>query len=495
MIPTTTIAIHDGNRIVVPDDVSVVTTFVLREQEEWFEDEIHFVRRMLRPGMKCIDIGASYGLYTVALARGVGSSGRVVAFEPTPGTADCLARTLSLNGIGNVELRRMAVSGTSGKRFLLCDSSSEQNHLSDSPLQDGVCIEVDATSIDDLRDSLAAGIDFMKIDAEGEEEAIFWGARGVLQEQSPLVMFELSRVRLHARSIFSTLGAWGYSAYRLLPGLNILVPLSLDLPLPAYQINVFCCKQDRAVRLQAEGMLAMGEGECARGEGTPGAWMEKCTGVPATRSFAGRWIQAAADAGGREKRYLDALDLIVMAENGERAPGVRAAALERAALILSMLCEVAPTVPRLASLARVLSALGEKIRACEAIQKALDLCPDLAYQAGDEPFLLPAPRGEWKEPGMEPGMFLVASLFEQLQRLYCFSTLFAARFYLGIVSDFVIRGLMTPELERRRQLARMFLGLQHGPEPCELLEKFAPDNVNPGYWSGGRESLPLHPGS
>lgn len=487
MISTTTIAIQDGSRIVVPDDISVVTTFVLREQEDWFEDEIHFVRKMVRQGMISIDIGASYGLYTVALAQGSGNTGRVIAFEPTPETADCLAQTLCLNGIKNVELKRMAVSGESGKRFLFCDSSSEQNHLCGEMLQHGRHIEVDAISIDAIYDSLPPWIDFMKVDAEGEEEAIFSGARRLLQEQSPLVMFELNRVTRHDHSVFLILGEWGYSVYRLVPGLNVLAPLSLDANLPEYLINVFCCKHDRALRLQAAGLLVvMGDEEGVCAEGERGAWMGKCSRVAATQPLAGRWIQAAADAMAREKKYLNALDLIVMAEDAGFTPGVRVAALEKAALTLSMLCDVAATVPRLSALSRVLAALGEKIRACEAIQKALNLCPGLAYEPGDEPFLLPTPRAEWKEPGMEPGTFLVVALFEQLQRLYCFSTLFAAKFYIEIIDDFFKRRMMTPELERRRQLARMFLGLQHTPESCELLEKFASDNINPGYWSGMR---------
>jgi hypothetical protein len=41
---------------------------VLIEQEDWFEKEICFVRRVLQPGTCAADIGANYGTYTLAMA-------------------------------------------------------------------------------------------------------------------------------------------------------------------------------------------------------------------------------------------------------------------------------------------------------------------------------------------------------------------------------------------------------------------------------------------
>lgn len=64
----------DGNvRVCVPADISLLTPYVLLEQDDWFEAEIHFVRRFLEQGMHVVDIGANYGVYTLSAARGVGS--------------------------------------------------------------------------------------------------------------------------------------------------------------------------------------------------------------------------------------------------------------------------------------------------------------------------------------------------------------------------------------------------------------------------------------
>jgi len=51
----------DGTQIAVPASLDAMTTYVILEQETWFEKEMAFVARWLRPGMTAIDIGANLG--------------------------------------------------------------------------------------------------------------------------------------------------------------------------------------------------------------------------------------------------------------------------------------------------------------------------------------------------------------------------------------------------------------------------------------------------
>jgi len=44
------------------------------------------VERVLAPGQVVADVGASMGYFTCLMAKSVGSTGRVIAFEPTPST-------------------------------------------------------------------------------------------------------------------------------------------------------------------------------------------------------------------------------------------------------------------------------------------------------------------------------------------------------------------------------------------------------------------------
>jgi hypothetical protein len=68
MVRMLTLRVKGVLQVCVPDDIRWMMPYVLLEQEDWFEDEISFVRRLVQPGSRVIDIGANYGLYTLALA-------------------------------------------------------------------------------------------------------------------------------------------------------------------------------------------------------------------------------------------------------------------------------------------------------------------------------------------------------------------------------------------------------------------------------------------
>src|ERR1700739_1661996 len=125
MLETTVLTLIDGVRIVVPDSLDLITPYVLREQQDFFEDELPFVRSLLEPGQHVIDIGANYGVYTLPMAQKVGSGGHVWAFEPASGTAGFLAQSITVNGFGQVTLEQKAVSSTAGSAQLGAHIHSE----------------------------------------------------------------------------------------------------------------------------------------------------------------------------------------------------------------------------------------------------------------------------------------------------------------------------------------------------------------------------------
>lgn len=81
MIATATLTLIDDVRVVVPDSLDLITPYVLLEQEDWFEDEIKFLRRLLKPGQKVIDIGANYGVYALSMAQGRGADRQGLGFR------------------------------------------------------------------------------------------------------------------------------------------------------------------------------------------------------------------------------------------------------------------------------------------------------------------------------------------------------------------------------------------------------------------------------
>ncbi|HWA37351.1 MAG TPA: FkbM family methyltransferase, partial [Burkholderiales bacterium] len=224
-------------RIVLPPDVGGVTTYVALEQEDWLEEEIRFVRAWLRPGMRALDIGANLGLYTLAMARAVGSSGRVAAFEPGPGAADYLARSLRLNGFDHVALARTAVSN---RRGVAAFELGEQPELAALATTAEAALRVPTARLDDLvREHGLDDVEFVKMDVEGHELQVVEGGERFFRAGSPLVMLEvLAGTQLDLRAL-RRLEALGYGAYRLLPGPLVLEPWSSAAHSDPFLLNLF----------------------------------------------------------------------------------------------------------------------------------------------------------------------------------------------------------------------------------------------------------------
>jgi len=81
--------LSDAVTLAVPESLQSITAYVLLEQERWFEKEMDFLRHWLRPGMTVIDIGANLGVYSVPMARLVGQTGHVFAYDLGVRPADC----------------------------------------------------------------------------------------------------------------------------------------------------------------------------------------------------------------------------------------------------------------------------------------------------------------------------------------------------------------------------------------------------------------------
>ena len=91
-------------------------------------------------------------------------------------------------------------------------------------------------------------IDFIKIDAEGEEERIVEGGHGVLTAHSPLVMFEVKAGAIVNERLRALLPAIGYRLFRQLEGEPILVPQDASQTLGGSELNLFAAKQMAAPR-------------------------------------------------------------------------------------------------------------------------------------------------------------------------------------------------------------------------------------------------------
>src|SRR5262245_39737354 len=96
---------------------------------EYSEQEVTVMQKVLRPGDTAIDVGANIGALTVPMAKIVGPSGRVIAYEPGRESAALLHRNLAANELEEiVEVREMAASAAFGiERIATLDALGHNN--------------------------------------------------------------------------------------------------------------------------------------------------------------------------------------------------------------------------------------------------------------------------------------------------------------------------------------------------------------------------------
>jgi len=168
----------------------------------------HFVAHV-KPGSTVWDIGANVGLYALASARAVGSSGAVVAFEPFERNLEFLRRHKEINHLDNLSIVHAAVFDRTGALQMQLGDSPSEFHVSDEGSIEVDAIDLDTWSHDEDRDAP----DVVKIDVEGAEEAVLRGGRDLFSRCRPLIYLALHGDEPRKRCQ-ELLEGWGY---RLMP--------------------------------------------------------------------------------------------------------------------------------------------------------------------------------------------------------------------------------------------------------------------------------------
>jgi len=180
--------------------------------DEFENMEMEFVKRLLRRDMTAVDVGAHHGIYTLLAAKCVGWHGRVVAIEPSPRECERLEKHLRLNRCSNVELVPCAAGEDPGEADLHVIQGFNDwcNSLRLPATAEPVAmVRVPVRRLDDiLTDLEISKVDFVKLDVEGAELSVLYGALKLLNGKSrPAMLVEVQDVRTRR---------WGYAAREIL---------------------------------------------------------------------------------------------------------------------------------------------------------------------------------------------------------------------------------------------------------------------------------------
>ncbi|HEY4266424.1 MAG TPA: FkbM family methyltransferase, partial [Micropepsaceae bacterium] len=450
--------------------LNTITTYVLLEQEAWFEKEAKFLPLLIKPGMVALDIGANAGVYSLALARSVGPSGKVYAYEPGAAPRRLLEKSRNANGFDNLQIVPAAVSDRSGRGHLEPSVSSELASLGGSALGESVSV----TSLDEEDASRNWGSpDFVKIDAEGEERRILEGGRGFFARHSPLVMFEFKAADVVDKEIAEAFRASGYRIFRLLPGAPFLVPVNASENFDSYELNLFAAKPDRIAALARAGWLSDEMREWSPGDSARTQAMD----LWAAQAFGPALARLPPPPMGSP--YRDALAGYAVWRSQTADLALRHAALRFSYGVLRELCRASGQAAHLSTFARVAWDLGER-RNVIAILEAI-VAQGREHTGLAQPFWPVNPRFDAIAPQANVGQWFLISVLEQLERASAHSSMFLGE---GLNLDWLGRQpFASTEITRRNVLKQLRAGKRLAVP--EKLCRPASDHRNSELWRSG----------
>lgn len=144
------------------------------------------------------DLGANIGVVSIALAHRVGTTGRVVSFEPDPGNAVILRQNITAAGLTNVTVVEAAVAGENGTAQFVADGSigSGLESARAESLLPGSPSRTMAVPVLTLPTAFAEyGVpSWIKMDIEGAEVAALEVAGDVLATSHPMLAIETDHI-------------------------------------------------------------------------------------------------------------------------------------------------------------------------------------------------------------------------------------------------------------------------------------------------------------
>ncbi len=158
--------------------------------------ELRFIKKHVKAGGTVVDVGANVGYLAAALARAVGPTGKVYAFEPNPVSFSSLQK-LAAKSRGVIEVFQLAVADQHAGNTIRFYVSKDHPMWSSTMYgySESEAIEVGTTSLSDFFARNKLKVDFIKIDVEGGEAAVLRGlSQYLLNGGRPSMLCEIAVV-------------------------------------------------------------------------------------------------------------------------------------------------------------------------------------------------------------------------------------------------------------------------------------------------------------
>ena len=175
--------------------VRFIPRFMRYFSSNYEKENYDYLKKQIKQRDHVIDIGAHIGLFSVVCSQLVGKEGKVICFEPTPGTFKLLQQTLELNHCENVIPVQAAVSSKDGEATFYISTENEGNNsnslVGNNTLQKMEGYRVKLKTIDSVVAEYKINPSLIKIDVEGAELDTLQGGLKTFLSLKPKVILGL----------------------------------------------------------------------------------------------------------------------------------------------------------------------------------------------------------------------------------------------------------------------------------------------------------------
>lgn len=186
----------------------------------WNEEVLNIIFKFLPKNKNVIDIGAHIGTHSIPYAKHIDNDRNVYSFEPQNIIYDLLLKNIEENNINNIVPHNCALGHLDDVTVCLTNRVTDGKSKNDKLVYNtdklinygGICLgsggqEVNMKTLDsfDFQD-----ISFLKVDVEGCERLVLYGARKLIKRCRPYILFENKK---NITKDMSTIMDISYEAY------------------------------------------------------------------------------------------------------------------------------------------------------------------------------------------------------------------------------------------------------------------------------------------